>query len=660
MVLGLMAADARGQGTVRVRGADPAAAAEATAGKRDDARAAWWGFDPVESTRALQSAIDSGARRVVVEDMGAPWVVDQIRLRGNQEVVFEPGVVVQAKRGAFKGGSDSLFRADSVKDLTLRGPGATLRMWRDDYDDPARYEKAEWRHVLDLRSCADVRVLGLTLAESGGDGIYLGVGRSGAPNTNVLVQDVVCDRNYRQGISVISVRGLTIERCVLKNTAGTPPMAGIDFEPNSPSEEVADCLMRDCLAENNAGDGYLFALQNSDDTTRPVSVTLERCRSVGNHSGLRLHAAGRPEGGPVRGRIVARDCQFVRGKWAGLVVGTTPHGGCAVRFERCRVVDAAADRPEQAPIVLLNPATDPEEAGGVAFVDCEVVDPVDRRPLDYHDASGGGRLIEVTGSLIVEHAGRRETVTLDQARIDSWFPAQVVRAFPPHPGREGPFRPIAPAATGQEWSCHARLRVRAEWLVWAEAGDEVALTFRFQPVGKSGIPSVPIFRTGPSGVKTTLGTARETLEASFRAEETGAHRIVCDPGGATASISRSNRRVAMTASGRGRIHLLGGVRELYFAVPDDVKAFGVRITGGEPGERVKAALLDPSGTVVDQQDDIDGRQFVVERGRARGVEVWGLRLGPPSKGVMEDHFVQLQGTPPVLAESREALFEPAR
>ncbi|MEO6808358.1 MAG: right-handed parallel beta-helix repeat-containing protein, partial [Isosphaeraceae bacterium] len=522
MVLSLTMTEGRGQDAPR--GANPAAVAEVKGGKKTEARASWWGFDPKEATRALQGAIDSGARKVVVENMGTPWIVDEITLRGDQEIVFEPGVIVQAKRGAFKGRNAALFKAVSVKNLTLRGPGATLRMWREDYDDPKQYKKAEWRNVVTLLSCANVQILGLTLAESGGDGIYLGVSRG--PNTDILIQDVTCDRNYRQGISVISARGLTIERCVLKNTAGTAPMAGIDFEPNSPREEIADCVMRDCLVENNTGDGYLFALHEFDSTARPVSVRLERCRSVGNRSGVQIHAGSAAGGKPVKGELVALDCEFTGSVQSGLVVGPKPDSGCVVRFERCRVVNAAVKHPELAPILLQGGSGDLLGTGGVAFVDCTIVDPLQRKPIGYHDTAGGRKLVGVSGTLTVEHAGRRETIALDQARIDAWFPIQAFRRFPPYPGREGPYEPLAPSGSRKQWSCNVRQRGKAEWLVWAEAGAEVALTVRVQTVGKSPLQAVPVSWIGPSGKETKLGEARGTLNVSFRAVETGAQRIV--------------------------------------------------------------------------------------------------------------------------------------
>ena len=61
---------------------------------------------------------------------------------------------------------------------------------------------------------------GLRITESGGDGIYV----HGAKN--VRVEDCIVDRNWRQGMSVISARGLTVERTVFAATNGTPPEAG--------------------------------------------------------------------------------------------------------------------------------------------------------------------------------------------------------------------------------------------------------------------------------------------------------------------------------------------------------------------------------------------------------------------------------------------------
>ncbi|MBD3291384.1 MAG: hypothetical protein GF393_00560, partial [Armatimonadia bacterium] len=229
------------------------------AGDVDEAKASWWGFDETDSTQALQAAIDSGASKVIVEDMGRPWIVTPLQAASNQEIVFEEGVEILAKRGEFKSRNATLLTVRDVENVTLRGYGATFRMWQEDYDNPDLYEKAEWRHCLSIRGSKNIEVLGLTLRDSGGDGIYLG--RSGETNNGIHIKDVICDNNYRQGISVITCENLLIEDTIMRNTSGTPPQAGIDFEPNRPDEKLVNVVMRNCLTENNNSTGYTFYLR---------------------------------------------------------------------------------------------------------------------------------------------------------------------------------------------------------------------------------------------------------------------------------------------------------------------------------------------------------------------------------------------------------------
>ncbi len=282
---------------------DPAAVAEVLAGRSRVANAAWWGFDAVDATAALQAAIDSAAPTVLVPDMGSPWYVRPIRLVGDQEIIFEQGVVVEAKGGAFAGGGDSLFSADNLANLTLRGAG-TMRMRKADYQQ-APYEAAEWRHAVSLESCRNVLIEGLRIESSGGDGIY--IGNSRRPGVlpyceAVTVRDVTLLDHHRQGISVVSVRGLLVEDSVIEGTAGTAPQAGIDFEPNRAVEYLQDCIVRRCSIRGNAGAGIQVYLRNLDDASAPVSLTVES--SVLRRNLLQLWIT--PAGGSPRGTVRLR------------------------------------------------------------------------------------------------------------------------------------------------------------------------------------------------------------------------------------------------------------------------------------------------------------------------------------------------------------------
>lgn len=250
-------------------------------------RADAWGFDPTNATAALQAAIRSGASRVLVPNMGTPWLVDPIFLESNQELEFEPGVVIAARTGSYIEKDACLFSAIHKSNIVLRGSQTVWRMNRADYTQPP-YPPGEWRHILALRGCENIQITGLRLENSGGDGIY--IGRGLPPDgpvacTDIVIRDVVCDGNYRQGISVISARRLRIEACTLRNTRGTPPQAGIDFEPNLPDEVLEDCVLVNCRFEQNAGFGIMLHLGQFNTHSHPVSIAMEGCRSRNNALG---------------------------------------------------------------------------------------------------------------------------------------------------------------------------------------------------------------------------------------------------------------------------------------------------------------------------------------------------------------------------------------
>ena len=92
------------------KGRNPEAVEQVAAGELTTANASWWGFDSEDATDALQGAIDSKAKKVIVPFMGEPWTVRPIMLRSHLELVFEPGVMVLAKKGEFKDEFQLLLR----------------------------------------------------------------------------------------------------------------------------------------------------------------------------------------------------------------------------------------------------------------------------------------------------------------------------------------------------------------------------------------------------------------------------------------------------------------------------------------------------------------------------------------------------------------------
>lgn len=632
------------------------------AGELREARASWWGYDQVEATACLQAAIDSGVPRLIVDNVGSPWIVDPITLRSNQEIVFEEGVEVLAKAGSFKGKADALFRADLKENITLSGYGATLRMRRDDYDSDA-YEKAEWRHVLSLKSCRNMNVYGLVLAESGGDGIYLGTAKDSIPNTDIHIKDVICDRNYRQGISVINAENLLIENTVMQYTGGTPPEAGIDFEPNRPGERLVNCVMRNCTTRGNRTNGFVLYLRPMDATSRPISVRLESCTSVEDGAGGFAFITGNRGDAAVTGTMVFNSCVARRSASAGFSIGDNPTHGCAITVKDCVIENAAADSPSQAPIMFMSRSGAADPVGNATFTNVMVRDRIDRAPMRYVDGGGGVPLGGISGDLLVRQKGRRDTIALTHDVLANWMPQIALKQIPPVDISGMQLRPVADISPTDAGTIRlARFRRAADLVTFAEKGDTVEFTVRHGQVGKYAGSPVAVKATGPSGesVLDASGEAFSDTPMSFSAPTTGIYRIRIDAGANWGRVADSSHAMLLSSSEQPiRLYLSPG--EYFIWVPEKTADFGVRVFGEGVGEGVKATLIDPSGTVFEQVDNMaQTHQFEVSLPPGAQGQAWTLRLEKPSQMAMEDHYVDIRGIPPLLAPSKGALLRPVK
>jgi hypothetical protein len=238
------------------------------------------GFNPTDATSALQAAIDSGSD-VWVPNLGTDWNVTPIELtQSNQTILLEEGVVVAAKPGAFLNGSDNLIRNVTKQNVRLEGYGATLRMRQQDYLS-APYTPTQFRFAVGLYGPNGMEIVGLTIENAGGDGIYLGA-NGAASSQNILIQDVVIDNAYRNGISIIHADNVTIDNVVIANTSGNAPQAGIDFEPNTTTQGIENVVIRDSIIVGNFSEGIIWSLRDDAALIPPVTGTVENVTVIGN------------------------------------------------------------------------------------------------------------------------------------------------------------------------------------------------------------------------------------------------------------------------------------------------------------------------------------------------------------------------------------------
>ena len=610
-----------------------------------------WDWNAEDTTEILQRALDSGERKIVIDRQASDWITRPLFItNSNIEVVLEDGVSLRAKRCEFYGKSDCLIRiTGGAKNVVLRGEGkATLAMNKKDYLDPKQnYAFSEWRHAVSILSAENVTVKDLTILSSGGDGVYVN-GPKGVTLESLAIRD-----HNRQGMSPISVTGMTVRRCSFNETRGAPPQCGIDMEPNRETNHFIDVVYEDCEFDGNAASGIDMYFGNFSARTKPVSITYRRCVSRGNgHHGMTF-MTGAPklllERGHVGGFVRFEDCTFEgNGAQAGRIVNHMVKG-LDISFARC-TFDARGSRAEAA-ISLYNGQLT-ADFGGLRFEDCTVRIDRGRKAFAFEAPPGIGIAGKLEGSLTVDEAGVRKPFD---------FAAFMARHVP-HPELVTHFksaeidysRLAAPPAAKMKGRFTPALRKPFVFVQAVPAAGEYAIRFKSRKVRTDGREKLCAVVNLLDRAGTDLGCF-EVPEGDFtymlKAHGANVYRFeVSQRNTATVQVSSTTPGAAIQA-GRS-IHLFRGRNEdFYFRVPANAKEVLVNLMPAEPG---CAQLLDASGKVVDEMPfGTAGKVLKGVKEWAVTDEVWHLRFPK----IEEDFCFQIGGDAvPLISTEREGVI----
>ena len=330
-----------------------------------------FGFDPTNSTRFIQQALDSGLPEIVLDNKGSPWITLPLKGRSNQTLYFEDGVTLLAMKGAYLSTGDQVLNYNCVSNVAVVGlgrRGGTIRMHKADYLKWP-YKPSQWRHTIMVWGVSGFRIENMTLAESGGDGIELY-----GPCKDGVIRRVTCDANSRQGLSVCSARNLLIEDCAFVNTKGMPPEAGVDFEPDRGDHALSRVVMRNCRSEGNAGNGIEVYSGGVDARIEPFSLMVENCISARNRNAVRIGGGlGRPTAVTwPQGFVTFTNCTFLESRDYAVRIEEKPKEAYALNFIGCTARGNAGG--EECTEVLFRSAAVPGwQPGGITFRDFTVL-----------------------------------------------------------------------------------------------------------------------------------------------------------------------------------------------------------------------------------------------------------------------------------------------
>ena len=249
-----------------------------------------YGFDKSDSTAIIKAAIrgeEGKGNTLIFRKMSGPWYVTsmmKIFRITKLKIIFEPGFVMEAKRGVFptRNKAEKLLWLATTSDVTIIGYGATFRMSRADF---VAAKATEFNMNFQATSATRLQLFGLRLEGSGGDGIYVDKW------TDCLVQDVTIVQHYRQAVSVIDATNVVFRHCFLGQTSGAAPQDGVDFEPNHSYQALSNVVFEDCSIVDNDSNGLHMAVRHLDKTSPRIDISFTRCYFSGN-SGSASYSSG--------------------------------------------------------------------------------------------------------------------------------------------------------------------------------------------------------------------------------------------------------------------------------------------------------------------------------------------------------------------------------
>jgi hypothetical protein len=295
--------------------------------------ASTFGWNATNATTAFVNAINSANDTIVIDKQASDWMINPTHFEflNNKTIIFENEVNLVARPSAFASVGASLFYLDECNNITIIGYGASFKMQKAEY---ISYNNSEQRHCVRVMSCNNINIYGLKLMDSGGDGVLIS-SWTGVTyqrySENILLKDLWCDNNYRQGISVISAQHLRVENCWFTNTVGTAPQAGVDIEPNQPYQRLIDVVFDKCRFTGNAGNGIKVIPFWLDGTSLPVDVSFNNCYVSNNGTGYQINL--RSDNSGTTGNVYFNSCMTDGGAYS--VGGSKSVLGWKAYFNNC-------------------------------------------------------------------------------------------------------------------------------------------------------------------------------------------------------------------------------------------------------------------------------------------------------------------------------------
>ncbi len=615
-----------------------------------------FGFDPVNATEHLQKAIDSGATRIIVENVGKPWYIRKIRIvRDDLELVFKKGVKIHTDRTWENFAEGQMFVVKG-KNIVIKGenPNDTDVVVSQFYDlaDRRKNCRTYGKSAFTLLDCENVCIKNLRASDTAEDGLCLaGLGLS---NKNVYIENVDFASNFRQGCSICAGHGVYFKNVKFRETTGGSPLSGVDLEPAELNQANSDIYFFDCTFDANAGSGLIM----STSSVFPITLFAKRCVFKNQRANL-LDVAIRTgiyneNGIKTPGKAVFEDCEFL-GRPDRSPIRVTGVVLIDTLFRNCRITDGGDEKQtgDASPFLfVLNRDWDNSTAGAkrpqatIAFDNVTVKGFKDAPLVTFNDKAGRYSVNPLKGT--VTFNGKK----IDMSSFSHLAPEKGLTDLPDAVPTD--FAPsAAPAAIGRN-EMKLRFGYDSNWwqpwpdynyVFYGEKGKKAVFEMRLTREPRENERAIRM--TAPSGKTLTLGEfvkGDNVVKIAFT--ETGWYAFHPPRKHEMIAVEGVHLAYYTAAAGDKRCQIIpkGGAYQGYFEMPAKSEATfkvcrGVMEFRDRNGVRQGVCAEDPR----------TGNAYITLKSKSRKNEIWSFVI---ARGTTFEMFQPLSG---VWADSPEAV-----
>lgn len=218
-----------------------------------------------DDTAAIQAAINSlPSTGGVVQVPAGTYLIDttrRINLRSLMLLQLDPGAVLKAKTSSVR--RAYIINVNGVKDVEIAGGQLVGERETHIY---ASGTTDEWNHGMAINGSSRVTIRDIRISKCTGDGICIG-----GASTDVVIANVVCTQNRRQGLSITQCTNVRVYDSEFSYTQGTKPECGIDIEPDPPYS-ASNIRIENCWIHNNKANGIQVYKRTSGVTLKSNTI----------------------------------------------------------------------------------------------------------------------------------------------------------------------------------------------------------------------------------------------------------------------------------------------------------------------------------------------------------------------------------------------------